>query len=100
MPPPTTTARLALELPDDFDTRLHVLHRSLRKNPVTEIEDMPRPRTRALQQFVNAHTEFRQWCEEHGWVQISLHCGAIGNVHPRLIDIDAPIDAHDVAPGG
>ena len=38
--------------------------------------------------------------EQHGRIQVALDRGAIADVHPGLVDVDAPIDPHHVAAGG
>src|SRR3954453_14371113 len=57
---------------------------------------MARPGASPFQQFVNTHFEFGKRCKQGGRIHVSLDSGAIADVHPGLVDIDAPVHAHDV----
>src|SRR5205814_9815047 len=47
--------------------------------------------------LVYAHPDLRKWCEQYSRIEIALHSRAVADVHPSLVDIDAPIDAHHIA---
>src|SRR5690242_2592939 len=108
IPPPMITTwplatgvwPLQFEFAHDFDARLHVFDRSLRKNPVPEVEDVARPRSGALQQLMHAHAQHGKRREQHRRIQIPLHGRPVADVHPRLVDVHAPINAHHVAARG
>src|ERR1035438_383634 len=92
--------RLELELADEVDHGPHAVHRCLRQNAMAQIEDMARARPGALQNLMNSHFQLGQRREQNRWIQIALHSGAIADVHPSLVDVDAPIHAHHVATSG
>ena len=69
------------------------------QDSVTQIKDVAGPSSSAPQKIVNLVAKFRNRCEQRNGVEISLNGGPIGNVHPRLIDVDAPVAAHDVSTG-
>ena len=47
--------------------------------------------------FVNLHSSSGIGEKSATGIQIPLHRGTIADVHPGLIDVDAPVDPHDVA---
>src|SRR5207249_9810382 len=65
---------------------------------------IPRPPTSTLFPYTtlfrsNAHPQFRNRREQNRGIQVALHSRAIADIHPRLIDVDAPVDSHHVAAG-
>src|SRR5271165_5943963 len=60
---------------------------------------MTGPRSGAFKQFLDPRSQFRKRREQHRRVEIALDRGTIADVHPSLIDVNSPIDAHDVASG-
>jgi len=90
---------LKFEFADDFDAGLHVIDRSLGQNSVAEVEDVAGTRASALEQFMHAHAQLGERRHQHRWIQVALHRGTIADIHPGLVDIDAPVDAHYVAAG-
>src|SRR5713101_5406462 len=79
---------------------LDVVHGSFGQNTVAQIKNMARTRSGALQNFRHAHLQFGQGCKQRHRVQIALDRRSVADVHPRLIDIDAPINTHHIAAGG
>src|SRR5204862_120030 len=57
-------------------------------------------RSGPFEQFVYLGAEFVKGREKRHGIEIALNGGTVADVHPRLVDIDAPVDTHDVAPGG
>ena len=53
-----------------------------------------------FEKFVDLGAEFGKRREERHRIEIALNGGAVADVHPGLVDVDAPVDAHDVAAGG
>src|ERR1051325_3346718 len=89
-----------MELSHHLHHSFHVIYRRLWQNAVTQIEDVAGPRARALQQFVDAHLELGQRREQRYRIQIPLDGGTVADVHPGLVDVDTPVDAHYVAARG
>src|SRR6266849_8814838 len=105
MPPPMmatedTEEGLRMELANHLDYCLYILHRRFRQNAVTQVEDMAGPRTRPLEQFSHSHLEFRERREQRHGVEVALYSRAVADVHPGLIDIDAPVHPHHITTGG
>src|ERR1017187_8160163 len=53
-----------------------------------------------FEEFVDRRSQLGERGEEGDGVEVALDGGAVADVHPGLGDVDAPIDAHDVAAGG
>ena len=66
---------------------------------MSEIEDVPRACACAPQKIRNFGSKFGKGSEESHWIEISLNGRTIADVHPCLIDIDAPIDTNHIATG-
>src|SRR5437763_16806447 len=102
MPPPmmtTFTPVSRTEFADHLHHRLHVLHLSLRQNPVPEIADVARSCAGALKQLANFDLELGKRSEQRHRVEIALDRRPVTDVHPSLIDIRPPIDAHHADAG-
>src|SRR3954471_18391184 len=65
-----------------------------------QIENMPRARARALQQIGDVELQFRHRREQDRRIEISLDRRPVADIHPGLVDIDAPVDAEYVSAGG
>src|SRR5258708_29620402 len=91
---------LEFEFADDFHAGFAVIHRCLRQKAVAGVEYMASPRAGTLEQLMDAHTKLRDGSEQHSGVEVSLHRGPIADIHPGLIDVDAPIDTHDISARG
>src|SRR2546426_897052 len=89
--------KLRPELAHHLHYGLHVIDRRLGQNAVPQVEDVARTSTGALQQLGHAHLQLRKRCEQRRRIEIPLDGGAIADVHPRLVDVDAPVDAHYIA---
>src|SRR5260370_28051826 len=83
-----------------LDHGFHILHRGLRQDTVSEVEDVAGARAGALQQIGDGQLELGQWREEDGGIEVALDRRAVADVHPGLVDVDPPIDAEHVAAGG
>ena len=68
--------------------------------PWPRLKMWPGPRAGALQQLMHAHAQLGKRSEQHRRIQIALHRRPVADVHPGLVDVDAPVDAHHVAAGG
>ncbi len=89
-----------MEFADDLNDSLDVLDWRLGQNAVSEIDDVPGPCAGSAQKIGNLGAKLRQGCEKRDRIQIALNGGTVADVHPRLVDIDAPVDADDIAAGG
>ena len=67
---------------------------------MAEVEDVAGPRAGALEQFLHLGAQFVDRREQRHRVQVALNGRAVADVHPSLVDIDAPVHAHHVAAGG
>src|ERR1051325_11489787 len=103
MPPPAMITGACVtswfELPDHLNDRLHMVYGSFRENSVSEVKDMTGAGSRAAQEFMHANLELGHWSEEDHRVEIALNGSAIADVHPCLIDVEAPVDTHNIAAG-
>src|SRR5258706_9353273 len=63
---------LQLEFTDDVHASLHMIHRSLRQDPMAQIENVSRARAGALQQLMHAHPQFRNRSHQNGRIQVAL----------------------------
>src|SRR5260370_25736951 len=98
---PTSNIRLSRsELAHHLDHGFHILHRGLRQDTVSEVEDVAGARAGALQQIGDVQLELGQWREEDGGIEVALDRRAVADVHPGLVDVDSPVDAEHVAAGG
>src|SRR5262245_11430734 len=88
-----------LELTHDFHDSLHILHRSLRENAVAEVEYVAGTGSGALQKIRHVQLQLREGCKQDGWIQIALDRRAVADVHPRLVDVDAPVNSEHIAAG-
>src|SRR5260370_19919190 len=88
------------ELAHHLDHGFHILHRGLRQDTVSEVEDVAGARAGALQQIGDVQLELGQWREEDGGIEVALDRRAVADVHPGLVDVDSPVDAEYVAAGG
>src|ERR1700684_3819019 len=86
-----------LKLADHLDDGLDMVYRRLGKDAVTQVENMAGTRSGAAEQFVYADLELGHRSKEHHRVQIALNRRAVADIHPSLVDIEAPVNAHDVA---
>src|SRR5258708_6541897 len=102
MPPPTITTdirRSGSELAHHLDHGFHVLHRRLRQDSVPEVEDVAGARAGALQQIGDVQLELRHRREQDSWIEVALDRRAVADVHPGLVDIDAPIHSENIPTG-
>src|ERR1700675_75492 len=76
-----------------------MVHRGFGEDAVAQVEDVAGTRSGAAEELVDTDLEFRHGSEEHHRVEITLDGCAVTNIHPGLIDVEAPVDAHDVAAG-
>ena len=67
---------------------------------MSKIYDVTRPGSSAPEKIRHLIAQFRQRSEQRHRIEIALYCGAIANVRPNLIYVDAPIDADHIAAGG
>src|SRR5581483_2197181 len=85
------------EFANEFHGGLYIFHRRFWQNAVPYVEDVTRPRPRPLQQFEDFGAQLRKGCEQRHRVEITLDCRAVADIHPGLVDIDAPVAAHHIA---
>ena len=102
MPPPMMIDGWVLgsEFTDELHYSLYVFYRGFRQDAMTEVKDMARAGAGTLEDFVYLGFDLRQRSEERYRVEIALNGRAIGDVHPCLVDVHAPVNTHDVAAGG
>src|SRR5579883_2829132 len=79
------------ELADHLDNGLHVVYRRFGKDAVAQVEDVARTRPCSAQQFVDSNLELGHGREQDHGVEIPLNGGAVADVHPGLVDIEAPV---------
>src|SRR6266852_4311229 len=91
---------LRLEFADDFNCGSHVLHWRFRENAMAEIENVTRARTSTLQELMDAHSQLGNGREQYRGVEVPLYRRTVADVHPSLVDVDAPVDAHYVTTRG
>src|SRR3954447_26260802 len=90
---------LRLEVPNHLDDSFHVLHRSFGQDTVSEIYDVTWAGPRTLKQLLHLAAEFRERGEQRRGIQITLHGGAVADLHPGLVDVHAPVYSDNVAAG-
>src|SRR5262245_29904822 len=79
------------ELVDDLDQRAGVLDRSLRENPVTEIEDVSRAAAGAAEDVLYPLADVGGPGQEHHRVEITLDRDVVAHGRPARVEIDAPV---------
>ena len=84
---------------DKVDQFPHVLHRGARQNPVAQVKNVPAPAPHGIEHAPRLSLDFFKRREQRNRVQIALHADLVAQAIPRDIEIDAPIDADDIAPG-
>src|ERR1035437_5710539 len=80
-----------------IDERDYVIDRRIRKYSVAEIEDMSGASARLIENRAGACPEFGNVREQRDRIEIALHRHAVIEPRPRVGEIDAPIQADNVA---
>src|SRR6185312_17545555 len=80
-----------------LDDGPHVIHWRFRQYAMSEVKDVARPGARAAQQVVDLVAQLGNRREQRDRIEVPLYRGAVGDIHPGLVDVDAPVAAHDIA---
>src|SRR5260370_7731845 len=96
---PTSNIRLSRsELAHHLDHGFHILHRGLRQDTASEVEDGAGARAGALQQIGDVQLELGQCREEDGGFEVALNRLPLPDLHPSPVHVASPVHPHDVAP--
>src|SRR5262249_11975088 len=87
------------QLVDHVDERDDVIDRRVLVDAVPEIEDVARPSADRVQNVLHRATDLTDVREQHGGIEIPLHCDVVTEPVPRRTDLDAPIEPDHIAAG-
>src|SRR4029077_17112757 len=79
-----------------LDQELEVLDARRWRDAVSEVEDVPRPPVGATQDVHRAGANHVCGTQQHSRVEVALHPAAKADAPPPLIEVDVPVERHDV----
>ena len=83
-----------------FDHGDDVIDWGFRQDAMAEIENMAVPAVGAPQNFRHSAFDFSRRCEQRNRIEVALHRDIMTDRCPTFVEVDAPIQADDVAAGG
>jgi hypothetical protein len=81
-----------------LDNRLNILDRSPRQHAMTEIKYMSGTALRRLQNAFDLLPNFLDRRAQDHWIEITLNAHIVSDTLPGIVEIDAPVQADDIAP--
>ena len=79
---------------------IDVIDRRFRQDAVAEIENMSGTAAGAAQDFRHAAFDFFRRSEQRDRIEVALHGDVVADRGPAVVEIDAPVQADDIAAGG
>ena len=77
--------------------RLDVIDGCRRQNPVAEIKNVPRPSLRPIEHVFGSRQHAIERPKEKGGIEIALNRAVVADAIPRVVQVNAPVCADDVA---